>query len=110
MKVSLILLSYHNSDKLTTWIGVAHYPRVDGSILRKSWLDGTYDPDQPVEIAPETFFGPDREPIIIPSPRGGFVSLGGKVPTKENFGIDDVVKLVGKDYLVDVIGEYLAAV
>lgn len=89
--------------KLTSSVP-AHYPRVDGSILRKSWLDGTYDPEQPVEIAPETFFGPDREPIIIPSSRGGFESLGGKVPSKENFGIDEVVKLVGKDYMVDVMG------
>lgn len=90
--------------KLTSSNLPAHYPRVDGSIVRKSWLDGTYDPEQPVEIAPETFFGPDREPIIIPSSRGGFESLGGKVPSKENFGIDEVVKLVGKDYMVDVMG------
>lgn len=58
-----------------------------------------------VEISPEVFFGPDREPLIIPKSRGGFESLGGKVPSHETFGIDDVVKLVGKDYMVDVIGE-----
>ncbi|KAJ9119019.1 hypothetical protein QFC22_003508 [Naganishia vaughanmartiniae] len=81
----------------------AHFPRVDGSVLRKSWLDGTYDPERPVEISPEVFFGPDREPIIVPSVRGGFESTGGKVPTKEEFGIDDVVRLVGKDTMVDVI-------
>jgi F-box/leucine-rich repeat protein 10/11 len=83
----------------------AHFPRVDGSVLRKSWLDGTYEPERPIEISPEVFFGPDREPIIVPSSRGGFESTGGKVPSREEFGIDDVVRLVGKDTVVDVIGE-----
>ncbi|KAJ9092803.1 hypothetical protein QFC21_006679 [Naganishia friedmannii] len=81
----------------------AHFPRIDGSVLRKSWLDGTYEPERPIEISPEVFFGPDREPIIVLSSRGGFESTGGKVPSKEEFGIDDVVRLVGRDTLVDVI-------
>jgi F-box/leucine-rich repeat protein 10/11 len=74
-------------------------------MLRKSWLDDTYESDLPAEISPDVFYGPDREPIIVPKSRGGFESLGGKVPSHENFGIDDVVKLVGKDYMVDVIGK-----
>lgn len=74
-------------------------------MLRKSWLDDTYESDLPAEISPDVFYGHDREPIIVPKSRGGFESLGGKVPSHENFGIDDVVKLVGKDYMVDVIGK-----
>ena len=85
-------------------VTLAHFPRVDGSVLRKSWLDGTYEPERPIETSPEVFFGPDREPIIVPSSRGGFESTGGKVPSREEFGIDDVVRLVGKDTVVDVIG------
>ena len=82
----------------------AHYPRVNGSVLTKSWLDDNSESEVIAEISPEVFFGPDREPIIIPKSRGGFESLGGKVLAQETFGIDDVVKLVGKDYMIDVIG------
>ena len=74
--------------------------------MRKSWLDDNFESDVIAEISPEVFFGPDREPIIIPKSRGGFESLGGKVPSHETFAIDDVVKLVGRDYMIDVIGEF----
>lgn len=68
--------------------------------MTKSWLDSTeISEDTP---PPELFFGQEREPIIIPKSKGGFTSLGGRVPDAK-LGFQDVANLVGRDENLDVI-------
>jgi F-box/leucine-rich repeat protein 10/11 len=73
---------------------------VEGTHLTKVWLDSS---DLPVGAPPPSlFFGADREPIIIPKIKGGFTSLGGRVPDSR-LGFQDVANLVGRDQHLDVI-------
>ena len=92
----------HNQTRHLIWILISSGPftQVNGSCLDKAWLDST---DTPPDIPPPSlFFGPDREPIIIPKSKGGFASLGGRVPDhKLNF--QDVANMVGRDQKLDVI-------
>jgi F-box/leucine-rich repeat protein 10/11 len=68
--------------------------------LDKAWLDS--DEQLPGVPPPSLFFGPAREPIIIPKSKGGFTSLGGRVPDSK-LGFQDVANLVGRDQKLDVI-------
>jgi len=68
--------------------------------LDKAWLDS--DEQLPGVPPPSLFFGQDREPIIIPKSKGGFTSLGGRVPDSK-LGFQDVANLVGRDQKLDVI-------
>lgn len=90
--------------------GLADYPghvrwtgpftQVDGSCLDKAWLDSEDTP--PGAPSPSLFFGPDREPIIIPKSKGGFTSLGGRIPDPK-LSFQDVANLVGREQKLDVV-------
>jgi F-box/leucine-rich repeat protein 10/11 len=73
---------------------------MNGADLTKAWLDA----NEPSSTGPsgDLFYGPNREPIVIPKLMGGFESLGGKVPDAKT-GFQDIANLVGRNKTLDVI-------
>lgn len=76
------------------------FPRVKGGMLSKQWLDS----GESSGLQPDTFYGPNRRPILVRPEDGGIESMGGKLPDKY-LTVADVAEQVGRNHPVDVIGE-----
>lgn len=79
--------------------GIEPFTKMHGADVTRAWLDSTsQEEDTP---SPSLFYGPNREPFVVPASMGGLESLGGKIP--ENIGYQDVARLIGRSTKVDVI-------
>ena len=83
---------------------IGPYTRIPGSLLTKQWIESDPSSSSNPQHSPSIFHGPDREPFVVSKEDGGFTSMGGKLP-KTGLTVQDVANLVGRDRMVDVIGE-----
>lgn len=76
-----------------------NFPRIPAGLLGQEWLEGGGG-----EVSPELFYGPDRRPMLVKPENGGIEGMGGKLPGQE-LTVGDVAEQVGRNRMVDVIGE-----